>query len=317
MDILQALIEVFPKSTHLNAQLAMAYYNMRDFDEAQQLFQDLHVRDPWRLSSMDVYSNILFVKECKAELSFLAHTAIKTDKYRPETCCIIGNYYSLKGEHERAVIYFKRALRLDPSYLSAWTLMGHEYVEMRNSAAAIEAYRRAVDINPRDYRAWYGLGQTYEIMRMHNYALYYFRKATKLRPYDARMWCAMGDTFDRLSRYEDAIKCYKQAEGNEDPEGSAILKLANAYKKTKDNDTAAAYFRKVLQQREAEGGGSIEERRDNADALLFLARHCKGKGLMQECERYCNRLLDIGGTVKDEAKSILEEMRERRRHPQS
>jgi anaphase-promoting complex subunit 8 len=62
---------------------------------------------------MDTYSNILYVKECKAELSFLAHSAIKNDKYRAETCCIVGNYYSLKSEHEKAVRYFKRALRLN------------------------------------------------------------------------------------------------------------------------------------------------------------------------------------------------------------
>eukprot|EP00466_Bigelowiella_natans_P013716 jgi/Bigna1/90153/estExt_fgenesh1_pg.C_630098 len=307
LDILDALIEVFPNSTHLAAQMAMAHYNMRDFDEAQRLFQLLQRQDPCRLEAMDVYSNILFVKECKAELSFLAHNAIKIDKYRPETCCIIGNYYSLKGEHERAVIYFKRALRLDPNYLSAWTLMGHEYVEMRNSAAAIESYRRAVDINPRDYRAWYGLGQTYEIMRMHNYALYYFQKATKLRPYDPRMWCAMGETFERLGRFDDAIKCYKQAEGNEDPEGTAILRLAKAYQKKEDNHTAAIYYEKVLKRRALEGNG--EERRDNADALLFLAKHAKRQGDVEHCEKYCNRLLDIGGTVKDEAKSILMEMR--------
>lgn len=55
-----------------------------------------------------------------------------------------GNHYSLRAEHEKAVKYFRRATQLDRTYLSAWTLMGHEYVEMKNSHAAIEAYRRAV-----------------------------------------------------------------------------------------------------------------------------------------------------------------------------
>lgn len=55
-----------------------------------------------------------------------------------------GNHYSLRAEHEKAVKYFRRATQLDRTYLSAWTLMGHEYVEMKNSQAAIEAYRRAV-----------------------------------------------------------------------------------------------------------------------------------------------------------------------------
>lgn len=42
-----------------------------------------------------------------------------------------------QGNHERAVEYFRRALRLSRHYLSAWTLMGHEYVEMKNAPAAI------------------------------------------------------------------------------------------------------------------------------------------------------------------------------------
>lgn len=57
---------------------------------------------------------------------------------------ISGNYYSLRSEHEKAIVYFQRALKLNPNYLSAWTLMGHEYTEMKNTSAAIEAYRQAI-----------------------------------------------------------------------------------------------------------------------------------------------------------------------------
>jgi anaphase-promoting complex subunit 8 len=56
------------------------------------------------------------------------------------------------------VIYFQRAIKLDKKYLSAWTLMGHEYLELKNTNAAIESYRTAVDIDNTDFRAWYGLG---------------------------------------------------------------------------------------------------------------------------------------------------------------
>ena len=73
---------------------------------------------------------------------------------RPESACIVGNYFSLRGDHEKAVKYFEKAIRLDRNYLSAWTLMGHEYVEMKNTNGAVECYRRAVDINQNDYRAW-------------------------------------------------------------------------------------------------------------------------------------------------------------------
>ena len=45
---------------------------------------------------MDIYSNILYVKEEYGPLSALAHRCAAADKYRPETCCVVGNYYSLR-----------------------------------------------------------------------------------------------------------------------------------------------------------------------------------------------------------------------------
>ena len=56
---------------------------------------------------------------------------------------VLGNLYSIRSEHTKAVAYFRRAVKLDPGYLAAWTLMGHEFVELSNTHAAIEAYRKA------------------------------------------------------------------------------------------------------------------------------------------------------------------------------
>jgi anaphase-promoting complex subunit 8 len=134
----------FPKSVYLKTQRAILAYNAQDFEAAETLFDEVIKDDPHRLDCIDIYSNILFVLERRAKLGHLAKTVSATDKFRPETCCVIGNYYSLMSDHEKAVTYFRKALKLDRSYLAAWTLMGHEYVELKNTHAAIESYRRAV-----------------------------------------------------------------------------------------------------------------------------------------------------------------------------
>jgi tetratricopeptide (TPR) repeat protein len=85
----------------------------------------------WLLTKTDLKFAVLLV-------SYSKHQYL-TSLYKD-----VGNHYSLRAEHEKAVKYFRRAIQLDRTYLSAWTLMGHEYVEMKNSHAAIEAYRRAV-----------------------------------------------------------------------------------------------------------------------------------------------------------------------------
>lgn len=61
------------------------------------------------LQGMDTHSNILYVQENFPALSHLAHRTAATDKYRPETCCIIGNYYSLKAQHEKVSLYMSCA----------------------------------------------------------------------------------------------------------------------------------------------------------------------------------------------------------------
>ncbi|MCJ1310379.1 Anaphase-promoting complex subunit 23 [Agyrium rufum] len=209
--LLASLTQIFPRSLFILSTSALLSYHAKDFDSALTSFQTLLHTDPYRLETLDIYSNILYVLSSTPQLAFLASLATSIDKFRPETCCIVGNYYSLKSEHEKAVMYFRRALTLDRNFLSAWTLMGHEFVEMKNTHAAIESYRRAVDVNRKDYRAWYGLGQTYEVLEMHLYALFYYQRAAGLRPWDPKMWQAVGACLEKIGRYAASVKAYKRA----------------------------------------------------------------------------------------------------------
>lgn len=212
----------------------------------------------------------------RPRLAFVAQIATATDKFRPETCCVVGNYYSLKSEHEKAVMYFRRALTLDRNFLSAWTLMGHEYIEMKNTHTAIESYRRAVDVNRKDYRAWYGLGQAYEVLDMSFYALFYYQRAAALRPYDPKMWQAVGSCYAKMGRVEQSIQALKRAVvagsyyADDNPGAGArkmldpetLHQIATLYERLGDEDEAAAYMELTLQQ---ESGGVPVGEETNSD----------------------------------------------------
>ncbi|KAI6002699.1 hypothetical protein EDD15DRAFT_2385326 [Pisolithus albus] len=230
---------------------ACVLYHLHDFGQAEKQFENILSLDPYRVDDIDIYSNILYVTENRLKLTWLAHEFLERDKDRPEVCCLVGNHYSLRGEHEKAVKYFRRATELDRTYLSAWTLMGHEYIEMKNSHAAIEAYRRAVDISRKDYRAWYGLGQAYELLSMHQYALHYYQRATALRT-------------------RDAVECLKRAllsAGSQ--EITLSLKLAKLYEELEEPMEAAAYHKRVVDISRAEG----RPVQDYAKSSIYVARH--------------------------------------------
>ena len=83
LDTFVSLGKEFPQSKLLLGHMAEAHYNLREFDEAQEIYKDIRDLDPYRIDGMDNYSNVLYVKESFAELSHLAHHLVATDKYTP------------------------------------------------------------------------------------------------------------------------------------------------------------------------------------------------------------------------------------------
>lgn len=103
---------IFEHSIYIKSQIAKIYYSLRgnhllfwvfslilviencgfDLDgiQAASKFSEIHKEDPYCLDSMDVYSNVLYVQINQPELAQLAHQAFEVDKYRVETCCIVG-----------------------------------------------------------------------------------------------------------------------------------------------------------------------------------------------------------------------------------
>ncbi|KAK2593851.1 Anaphase-promoting complex subunit 8 [Conoideocrella luteorostrata] len=291
---LEQLSSIFPTSSFLLTCHALLAYHAKDLMAAEQHFSRLLSMHPHRLDSLDHYSNILYVLNMRPKLAFVAHLCSSVDKFRPESCVVIGNYYSLLSMHEKAVQYFRRALTLDRSCLSAWTLMGHEYVELKNTHAAIESYRRAVDVNRRDYRAWYGLGQTYEMLEMHTYSLWYYKKAAGLRPWDGKMWMAVGSCLQKMGRDRDGIKALKRAlladayydvgssfssggdllgargaTGHMDPE--VLLQIAAMYDQLGEEEEAKAYMELCVAQEEGSGatGGSAADANNLGESVMI------------------------------------------------
>lgn len=317
---LNNLLYTFPNFNFLKVQQFLIAYHGLDYFQAETIFDQILVHDPLRLDDLDTYSNMLYVMEKKSKLSFLAQFASQVDKFRPETCCIIANYHSMKCEHEKAIMYYKRALTLNKNCLSAWTLMGHEFVELKNSHAAIESYRRAVDTNPKDFRAWYGLGQAYEVLDMHLYALYYYQKATSLQPLDKRMWQAIGNCYEKIDKFEEAIKSFEKAltidnysksgleisEGVYNYEPHICYRLATISQKMGNSKDTYKYMKLCFEQ-EYEWGVSDE----TSKARLWLARNALEGHRFEDAYELAKDLNHSNAHDIEEARSIAREARNR------
>ncbi len=334
-NTLAQLDSIFPNSAWLAQQRAQLHYHARDHDTALSVFDTLLTYHPLRIDGMDIYSNLLFVLGNRPKLATLAATASDIDKFRPETNCILGNYYSLISEHEKAVLHFRRALTLDRNFQGAWTLMGHEYIELKNTQAAIESYRRAVDINRKDFRAWYGLGQGYEMLECHSYSLFYYQRGAALCPNDPKMWSAVGHAYGKCDKIPNAIQAFKRAlavgsqidaassfgSGTADPLSNAVggaldpqvlFDIALLCEREGKDTEASAFMELCLAQEEGaeEGEEGIGVTQITSRARLWLAKWCHAHELWERCMEYATELFQDGMDV-EEAKGLMQDVRAR------
>eukprot|EP01018_Ginkgo_biloba_P001203 Gb_18773 [translate_table: standard] len=237
LDIYEKLDEIFPSSDYVYAQAAKAHYNLNHLDAAEGIFKDILKTDPYRIDGMDVYSNVLYRKESSVQLSYLAHRVSVTDKYRPETCIIIGNYYSLKGQHENSV----------------------------------SAYLR-----PDDARMWVALGNCYEQHDKFNDAIKCYIHALKKGDSEGVALDKLARLHNQLGKFDEAALFYYKTilqkmenEQNEGPEAiEALLYLANYCKNQQNFAEAEVYCTKLLDY-----GGLA---REDARTILRVMKNAPG-----------------------------------------
>nr|CAH8842608.1 unnamed protein product [Trichobilharzia regenti] len=83
-----------------------------NYQTAHKLFSEVRRLEPWQLCGMYFYSTVLWQIQADQELSQRAHDLLELDRNAPESWCAAGNSFSLQGEHETAIKFFRRALQV-------------------------------------------------------------------------------------------------------------------------------------------------------------------------------------------------------------
>ena len=111
-------------------------------------------RQGWSVEDASIYSTCLWQLRLPYELGKLSMDAEDLEFRSPETCCVIGNKFSLAKEHLLAVKYFKRAIFVDRRFTYAYTLAGHEFLELGQVEEAGLHFQRAIGNDSRYHLAW-------------------------------------------------------------------------------------------------------------------------------------------------------------------
>ncbi|KAL6928707.1 hypothetical protein ACO0SA_002036 [Hanseniaspora valbyensis] len=241
IDKLTQLLSIFPTSKYLIIKNASLAFELKDLVQSEFLFDSLIQLDPYSIETMDLYSNILYVTGNLPKLKSLLTKAKIINEFSSECQTISGNFQSLIKNHEKAILHFKRAIKVtsnDSQQKSKlYTLIGHEFIELGNHHAAISSYRRASSLDSRNYAAWMGLGLGYDILKQYQFSVYYYQKCVSIKMDDYRGWLSLGECYYKLEKWNQAINAFTRSYENSFTRNKKVIcaeKIINLYLKIDD-----------------------------------------------------------------------------------
>lgn len=173
-------------------QQGRAHLELNEFAESQRCLELMQSKDPCRLDGLELLSTVYWHLKKEVELSHLSQRALAANRLSPVTWCVVGNCFSLQKDHETALVFFRRALQIDPNFTYIHTLCGYEYMANEDFDKAIVCFRQALRVNERHYNAWYGLGAIFHRQEKFDLAEYHFERAMQLHPASSILLCNLG-----------------------------------------------------------------------------------------------------------------------------
>lgn len=211
VTILSGLPEKHRNTGWVLSCIGRALYEKTNYAESVKYYESARRLEPYRLEGMEYYSSALWHLHKEVELSVLAKELMEFDQNAPETWCVAGNCYSLQKEHESAIKYLEKAIKLDPNFAYAYTLLGHELISAERLDQAMTYFRNAVRLDPRHWNAWCGLGCIYYKNELYTNAELYYLKALKIAPTNPVLMCQLAVVQHVCKKSDAAIETLTKA----------------------------------------------------------------------------------------------------------
>jgi tetratricopeptide (TPR) repeat protein len=235
-------------SPEVLVDLAIAYFDLRQYEKALGPARQAVARDPRNSSAHHMLGKSLFMLGKFAEATAELETALKlntsdfdvaytlglahlkqrqlaparqiydlTIKFlgdRPQLRIIFGRAYRETGFLPEAIEEFKKAIALDAHFPRAHYYLGLTYL-LKDGAASLgeaaEEFKVELAANPDEYFANYYLGIIYVIERKWDSAITLLEKASRIQPRNPDPYFHLGQAYQGVEKHDRAIEMLRKA----------------------------------------------------------------------------------------------------------
>jgi len=156
-----------------------------------------------------------------------------------------ASYYN-RGEYEKAIVAYKRAIELNPDSTEAYYHLGMSYSSLGKYKEAVEAYTRAIRIKSDYAAAYYNLGHAYSNLNRHDKAIKAFRQSIQHEPENVEAYLALANAYFDSGNEEKAVKTFEAAISLKPDDPYTYYRLGLVYFPTGLHARAAEAFTQVI-----------------------------------------------------------------------
>ena len=160
--------------------------------------------------------------------------------------CRKGYSFSINGQDQKALQYFKMATENDPSSTNAWYGLGYCYAGKNSHTEAIAAYKKAIQTNPTNEISHYHLGKYYSKLGRYDEAIKSLQQVVTLNPEFEAAYFNLGVIYNKIGRYNEGREAFESVIRINPQSQTAYYNMGVTYTKLGQYALAVTAYQKAI-----------------------------------------------------------------------
>lgn len=242
------VLEIDSKHEYVNNEIGEIYEELHEYDKALEYYnKQIEVKkEPYYL----INRGLLYKKIDREDEAVKDYEeTIKIDPKNPHAYNNIGVIYKYRGEFEKAIQYFIKAIEVmdDDVYVQFYNNIGKSYKNIKEFDNAIKYYDEGICKLENEPSLYYNKAKTLMAMRKYEEAIEVYIEGAKLNDADKEdFYDEIGDAYKALQEYDNAIIWYEKVIKLNPNHSFEYRQIGNAYERRNHYDTAIAYYLKQI-----------------------------------------------------------------------